>query len=78
MRAHRTWKALGANHYHAQIDQLHLNLAAFNNRIAEIEKVHTETQMIEILKASAIVLARQIDEVRCSLATEQLTCLLAR
>jgi uncharacterized protein YydD (DUF2326 family) len=68
MRAQRTWKAVGANPQLAEIEQLHLELAAFNKRIAELEKIQTDDPMIGNLKASAIVLARQIDDVRCSLA----------
>jgi uncharacterized protein YydD (DUF2326 family) len=77
MRAQRTWKVLETNH-HARIEQLNLELAAFNKRIAELEKLHAETQSTELLRATAITLARQIDEVRCSLATEKLAGLLAK
>jgi hypothetical protein len=70
MRAQRTWKAVGANPQLTEIEQLHLELAAFNKRIAELEKIQTKSPIIGNLKASAIVLARQIDEVRCSLATK--------
>ena len=34
--------------------------------------------MIETLKATAVILSRQIDEVRCSIATERLAGLLAQ
>jgi hypothetical protein len=71
MRAQRVWKEGGADSRHAEIEQLHFQLTAFNNRIAELEKKHTESSMIETLKASAIVLARQIDEVRCSLTVKK-------
>jgi uncharacterized protein YydD (DUF2326 family) len=64
--------------YQAQIDRLHLQLAAFNTRIEELEKVHPENSRVESLKASAMMLARQIDDVRCSIATEQLASLLAK
>jgi hypothetical protein len=67
MGVQRVWKPVGANPRQAEIEQLHRELAAFNERIAEIEKARTESPTIETLKASAIVLARQIDEVRCSL-----------
>jgi hypothetical protein len=70
MRAQRTWKAVGANPHHAEIERLHLELAAFNTRIAELEKTQTESPVIGNLNASAIMLARQIDEVRCSLAAK--------
>jgi uncharacterized protein YydD (DUF2326 family) len=71
MRAQRVWKEGGADSRYAEIEQLHFQLTAFNNRIAELEKKHTESSMIETLKASAIVLARQIDEVRCSLTVKK-------
>jgi hypothetical protein len=41
-----------------------------NTRIAELERTQTESPVIGNLKANAIVLARQIDEVRCSLAAK--------
>ncbi len=53
-------------------------LAAFNKRIAELEKGHDQSPMIETLKATASILSRQIDEVRCSIATERLAGLLAK
>lgn len=62
----------------AEIDQLNLVLAAFNKRITELEKREADSPMIETLRASAILLARQIDELRCALATHQLAGLLAR
>jgi hypothetical protein len=77
MRAQRVWRVAGADH-HAQIEELYLRLAALNERIAELEKIHPESSTPESLKASALLLSRQIDEVRCSIATEQLAGLLAR
>jgi len=67
MGAQRVWRPVGADSHHAEIERLHLELAAFNNRISELEKVHAESTAIETLKAGAIVLARKIDDVRCSL-----------
>jgi hypothetical protein len=52
-------------------------LASFNDRIQELEKQHPEASKIEALRASALVLARQIDEIRCSSAND-LTDLLAK
>jgi uncharacterized protein YydD (DUF2326 family) len=77
MRAQRIWSVAGAD-YHAEIKRLHFELAAFNRRISELERTHSETPMIETLKATALLLSRQIDEVRCSLATEQLAGLLSK
>jgi hypothetical protein len=67
MGAQRVWKLVGADPHNAKIEQLHTELAAFNDRIAQLEKGHAESMTIETLKAGAIVLARKIDDVRCSL-----------
>jgi hypothetical protein len=61
----------------AEIEQLRLELASFNERINELEKQHPDASKIEALKTSALVLARQIDEIRCS-STPELTYLLAK
>jgi uncharacterized protein YydD (DUF2326 family) len=57
--------------------RLRLELAAFNERIEELEKQHPEASRIEVLRAGALMLARQIDELRCSSA-DDLTDLLAK
>ena len=75
MPAQRVWKPIGANS--AEIERLRLQLASFNERIEELEKQHPEASKIEALRASALLLARQIDEIRCASATE-LTHLLAK
>jgi hypothetical protein len=54
-----------------------MELAALNARIEELEKQHPEASKIEALRVSALVLARQIDEIRCSSAND-LTDLLAK
>lgn len=77
MRAQRVWKVVDADQ-RAQIEQLQLELADFNKRIAEVEKAHVEIQAVESLKVRAIELARQIDQVRCTIASEQLASLLIR
>jgi uncharacterized protein YydD (DUF2326 family) len=61
----------------AEIEYLRQELAALNARIEELEKQHPEASKIEALRVSALVLARQIDEVRCSSASD-LADLLAR
>jgi uncharacterized protein YydD (DUF2326 family) len=77
MGAQRVWNPVGPVKNNAEIERLRLELAAFNNRIEELEKQHPEASKIEALRASALVLARQIDEIRCSSAND-LTDLLAK
>ena len=77
MRAQRAWKPVRPVEKNAEIDRLRLELAALNERIEELEKQHPEASKIEALRASALVLARQIDEIRCSSAND-LTDLLAK
>jgi hypothetical protein len=43
-------------------------LNAFNERILELEKEGHRGHAMEVLKANAIDIARQIDELRCLLA----------
>lgn len=66
MRAHRTWKVAGAKHHHATIEQLQLDLAAFNRCIDVLEKADVNPQDIEVLTTHALTLAEEIDEVRWS------------
>ncbi len=75
----RGWKKVGRDP-HAEIQQLHIRLAGFNARIADLEKLDREGSgsHVEQLKADAILLAQQIDEICCSLAEERLASLLAR
>jgi uncharacterized protein YydD (DUF2326 family) len=77
MPAQRVWKTVGPLKSNAEIEHLRLKLASFNERIEELEKQHPDASKIEALKISALVLARQIDEIRCS-NTNELTHLLAR
>jgi hypothetical protein len=76
VRTRRAWRPIRANKHNAEVEQLSLQLASFNKRILELEKSHPETSKIEALKVSALVVSRQIDELRC--ATDDLTGLLAR
>ena len=76
MRAQRAWKPIGSASHNAEMEQLHLQLASLNRRIEELEKSHPETSKIEALKVSALIVSRQIYELRC--ATDDLTGLLAR
>jgi uncharacterized protein YydD (DUF2326 family) len=76
MRAQPVWKNSEADS--AEIERLYLRLAAVNERIAELDENHSEDETLTSLKASALTLTRQIDDIRCSIADEQLTGLLAR
>ncbi len=77
MPAQRVWKTVGPVRRNAEIEQLRLELASFNERISELEKQHPDASKIEALKTSALVLARQIDEIRCP-STSELTHLLTK
>ena len=77
MWAQPVWKNSEADHG-AEIERLYLRLAAVNERIAELDEVDSENETLASLKASALTLTRQIDDIRCSIADEQLTGLLAR
>ena len=76
MAAQRVWKTVGPVKSNAEIEHLREELASFNKRINELERLHPEGWKIEALKTSALVLARQIDELRCS--ADDLTSLLAK
>jgi hypothetical protein len=77
MRAQRVWKPVRPVSKNAEIERFYLELAALNERIQELENQRPEASKIEALRASALVLARQIDEIRCS-STNDLTDLLAK
>jgi uncharacterized protein YydD (DUF2326 family) len=77
MPAKRVWKPLGSVENTGEIERLRMELASFNERIQELEKQNPEASKIEALRASALVLARQIDEIRCS-STNDLSDLLAK
>jgi hypothetical protein len=77
MPAQRVSKTVGPVKSNAKIEHLRLELASFNERIEELERQHPDASKIEALKTSALVLARQIDEIRCSSAND-LTDLLAK
>jgi uncharacterized protein YydD (DUF2326 family) len=77
MPAKRVWKPLGSVENTGEIERLRMELASFNERIQELEKQNPEASKIEALRVSAVVLARQIDEIRCSSAND-LTDLLAK
>jgi uncharacterized protein YydD (DUF2326 family) len=77
MRAQRVWRPVGADKYSAEIERLHLELASFNKRIEELEQFQSQGSTIEALKSNALILSRQIDDLRGSIATGQLTGSLA-
>jgi uncharacterized protein YydD (DUF2326 family) len=78
MGAQRAWRSTGTDPYREEIERLQFELAAFNKRIVELEKGPDRSSTIDTLKATAIILSRQIDEVRCSVSTERLADLLAK
>jgi hypothetical protein len=77
MPAQRVWKSVGPVESHTEIEHLRSELALFNERIKELEQQHPDALKIELLKTSALMLARQIDEIRCQ-GTNELTHLLAK
>ncbi len=77
MQAQRILKPIELVKKSAEIERLRQELAALNARIEELEKQHPEASKIEALRVNALVLARQIDEIRCSSAND-LADLLAR
>ncbi len=77
MQAQRILKPIELVKRNAEIERLRQELAALNARIEEFEKQHPEASKIEALRVNALVLARQIDEIRCSNAND-LADLLAR
>lgn len=76
MRAQRAWKTAGAEDHHASIEQLQLDLAAFNRSIGVLEEANADPQDIDVLATHALALAERIDEVRWSNPTEALGWLL--
>jgi hypothetical protein len=70
MQAQRILKPIELLKKNAEIERLRQELAALNARIEELEKQ-------QALRVNALVLARQIDEIRCSGAND-LADLLAR
>jgi uncharacterized protein YydD (DUF2326 family) len=77
MQAQRILKPIELVKKNAEIERLRQELAALNARIEELEKQHPEASKIEALRVNALVLARQIDEIRC-LSANDLADLLAR
>lgn len=78
MQARKALQRADASNDNSEIERLHLELASFNQRIRELESLHPESSKIEALKASALVVSRQIDELRCLRATQDLAGLLSK
>jgi hypothetical protein len=74
MRAQRIWKVNGA----AGIGQLQSRLDDLNKRLSQLEAPGPNPDEIEALKASALRLSRDIDELRCAEATAKLSELLRK
>jgi uncharacterized protein YydD (DUF2326 family) len=70
MQAQRILKPIELVKKNAEIERLRRELAGLNARIEELEKQHPEASKIEALRVNALVLARQIDEIRCSSAND--------
>jgi uncharacterized protein YydD (DUF2326 family) len=77
MQASRILKPIELIKNNAEIEHLRQELAVLNARIEELERQHPEASKIEEMRVNALVLARQIDEIRCSSAND-LADLLAR
>src|ERR1700722_15004416 len=60
---HPAWRSPGRR----QLDGLFDELAAFNERIAELVQQGHRSHAMRVLKAQALSLAAQIDELRCLL-----------
>jgi hypothetical protein len=78
MQADRALQRAGARNNNGEIESLYVELAGFNQRIRELESLHPESSKIEALKASALLVSRQIDELRCLRATQDLAGLLSK
>jgi hypothetical protein len=78
MRAQRTLKVVQTEDNHPGLDQLQLDLAAFNRCIEELEKANANPHDVELLAAHALTLAERIDEVRWSNPRDALGWLFAR
>lgn len=65
MRAQTVSKPIGLVRKNAEIERLYRELAAFNERIHELEGQHPEALTVEALKVRALAIARQIDEICC-------------
>jgi hypothetical protein len=74
MRAQRVWKVNGA----ASIGQLQSRLDDLNKRLGQLENQHSDSGTLEELRAIALSLSREIDDIRCAEATAALSELLRK
>nr|WP_249157377.1 hypothetical protein [Bradyrhizobium diazoefficiens] len=74
MRAQRVWKVNGD----ASIGHLQSKLDDLNKRLGQLESLHSSSGKLEELKASALSLSREIDDIRCAEATAALSELLRK
>jgi hypothetical protein len=79
MRTSKSWSPVGLGGNQTEIEHLRFEVTALNKRIEELErKARPGDAEVGALRASAHVLARQIDEVCCSRATDELSELLRK
>lgn len=74
MRAQRVWKVNGD----AGIGQLQSRLDDLNRRLGQLESQHPDSRTLEELRAIALSLSREIDDIRCAEATAALSELLRK
>ena len=74
MRAQRVWKVNGE----ASIGQLQSRLDDLNKRLGQLESRHPDSWTLEELRASALRLSHEIDDIRCAEATATLSELLRK
>lgn len=74
MRAQRVWVVNGV----ASVEQLQSRLDDLNKRLGQLETRNAGSGTVEELKASALSLSREIDDIRCAEATAALSELLRK
>lgn len=74
MRAQRVWKVNGD----ASIGQLQSRLDDLNKRLGHLENQDPDSATLEELRAIALSLSREIDDLRCAEATAALSELLRK
>lgn len=74
MRAQRVWNVNGT----ASLGQLQSKLDDLNRRLGQLEGRHPDSATVDELKASALSLSREIDDIRCAEATAALSALLRK